>query len=94
MRGGPSNTPAETTLVAVPSHHDEEKTVAFITNKDVHADIGVERECTQGMIDRYSRRIAIENSYKTIKDVLALTTSTDYCVRFFHYAFAVLLYDI
>lgn len=94
VRGGASNTPAETTLVAVPSNHDEEKSVAFITNKDVHAEIGVEREWTQGVIDRYSRRMAIENSYKTIKDFLAWTTSKNYCVRFFHFAFAVLLYDI
>lgn len=94
MRGGPSNAPAETTLVAVPSHHDEDKTVAFITNKDVHAEIGVERRWTKGVIDRYSCRMAIENSYKTIKDFLAWTISKEYCVRFFHFAFAVLLYDI
>lgn len=94
VRGGPSNAPAETTLVVVPSNHEAEKSVAFITNKDVHAEIGVEREWTQGVIDRYSRRMAIENSYKSIKDFLAWTTSTNYCVRFFHFAFAVLLYDI
>lgn len=92
--GGPTNAPAETTLVAVPSSYDEDKTVACITNKDVHAEIGVERRWTQGVIDRYSRRMATENSYKTIKDFLAWTTSKNYCVRFFHFTFAVLLYDI
>lgn len=92
--GGPTNAPAETTFVAVPSNRDEDKTVAFITNKDVHAEIGVERRWTQDVIDRYSRRMAIENFYKMIKDFLAWTTSKDYCVRLFHFAFAVLLYDI
>lgn len=48
-------------LVAVPSNHDAEKTVAFITNKDIHAEIGVEREWSQDVVDRYSRPMAIEN---------------------------------
>ena len=46
------------------------------------------------MIDRYRWRWGIENSYKTIKDFLAYTTSKDYSVRLFHFAFAVLLYDV
>jgi hypothetical protein len=93
-QGGPTNTPGTTTLVAVPSNRDEEKTVAFITNKDVDDKLSVEREWTQGVIDRYSRRTAIENSYKKVKEFLAWTTSKDYCVRLFHFAFAVFLYNI
>jgi IS4 transposase len=46
------------------------------------------------VIDKYSRRMAIENSYKQIKDFLAWTTSKEYCVRLFHFAFAVFLYNI
>lgn len=46
------------------------------------------------MIDRYSRRWGIENSYKTIKDFLAWTTSKDYTVRLFYFGFAVLLYNM
>jgi hypothetical protein len=92
--GSPQLAPAKTTLVAVPSHNDEDKTVAFITNKDVDAEIGVERRWTKGVIDKYSRRMAIENSYKQIKDFLAWTTSKEYCVRLFHFAFAVFLYNI
>jgi hypothetical protein len=92
--GSPQLTPAKTTLVAVPSHNDEDKTVAFITNKDVDDEIGVERRWTKGVIDKYSRRMAIENSYKQIKDFLAWTTSKEYCVRLFHFAFAVFLYNI
>jgi hypothetical protein len=92
--GSPQLAPAKTTLVAVPSHNDEDKTVAFITNKDVDDEIGVERRWTKGVIDKYSRRMAIENSYKQIKDFLAWTTSKEYCVRLFHFAFAVFLYNI
>jgi hypothetical protein len=94
VSGGPSNTPASTTLVAVPSDNDEENTVAFITNIDVDDETPVERRWTQGVINRYRRRWGIENSYKTIKDFLASTTSKDYSVRLFHFAFAVLLYDV
>jgi hypothetical protein len=94
VSGGPSNTPASTTLVAVPADHDEEETVTFITNIDVDDETSVERRWTQGVIDRYRRRWGIENSYKTIKDFLAYTTSKDYSVRLFHFAFAVLLYDV
>jgi IS4 transposase len=46
------------------------------------------------VIDRYSRRWGIENSYKTIKDFLAWTTSKDYTVRLFYFGFAVLLYNM
>jgi hypothetical protein len=92
--GSPQLAPAKTTPVAVPSHNDEDKTVAFITNKDVDDEIGVERRWTKGAIDKYSRRMAIENSYKQIKDFLAWTTSKEYCVRLFHFAFAVFLYNI
>lgn len=92
--GGPPNTPASTTLVAVPSNHDKEKTVTFITNLDVDDRTAVERQWTQGVIERYRRRWGIENSYKTIKDFLAYTTSKDYPVRLFHFVFAVLLYNV
>lgn len=51
-------------------------------------------ECTPDVIDRYSRCMAIKNSYTTIKEFLVWTTSKNYCVRFFHFAFAVLLSDI
>jgi len=44
---------------------------------------------------RYSRRWQIENEYKSIKhDFLAKTSSKDYRVRLFYFAFAVLLYNI
>ncbi|GGL39859.1 hypothetical protein GCM10009037_24580 [Halarchaeum grantii] len=53
-----------------------------------------DRSETEGIINRYSRRWGIENSYKTIKDCLAMTTSKNFSVRWFYFGFAVLLYDM
>jgi len=92
--GGVTNEPGSTTLVAVPLSNDSEKTVAFITNKEVDDEIGLDRRYTKNLIDRYSRRWGIENSYKTIKDFLAWTTSKAFEVRLFYFGFAVLLYDM
>lgn len=85
---------AETSLVLLPSTADEDKTVAFITNKDVDDEIELDRRETEGVIGRYRRRWGIENSYKTIKDFLAWTTSKDFSVRLFYFGFAVLLYNM
>jgi len=94
VMGGVTNEEGRTNLVAVPSSADEGKTVAFITNEDVDDEISLDRREAKGLIDRYSRRWGIENSYKTIKDFLAWTTSKDYCVRVFYFGFAVLLYNM
>lgn len=65
-----------------------------LSRKDVKAETEVERKYTDGVIQRYSRRWGIENSYKTIKDFLAWTTSKDFTVRLFYFGFAVLLYNM
>ena len=92
--GGGVREPAETNLVLLPSTNDESKTVAFITNKAVDDGTASSRQETKGMINRYSRRWGIENSYKTIKDFLAWTTSKNFSVRVFYFGFAVLLYNM
>jgi len=74
VSGGGTNERAAANLVLMPSTADTEKTVAFMTNKDVKAGTETERKYTKSVIDRYSRRWGIENSYKTIKDFLAWTT--------------------
>jgi len=94
VSGGGTNERAAANLVLMPSTADTEKTVAFMTNKDVKAGTETERKYTKSVIDRYSRRWGIENSYKTIKDFLAWTTSKDYTVRLFYFGFAVLLYNM
>jgi hypothetical protein len=81
-------------LVLLPSTADPEKTVAFMTNKYVKAGTETEQKYAKSVIDRYSRRWGIENSYKTIKDFLAWTTSKDFTVRLFYFGFAVLLYNM
>lgn len=78
----------------LPSSKDKSKTVAFITNEDVDDEISLDRRETKGVIGRYSRRWGIENSYKTIKDFLAWTTSKEFGVRIFYFGFAVLLYNM
>lgn len=91
---GTTNESASTNLILLPSTKDEEKTVAFVTNKDVSGEIRLDRQEAKGWVDRYSRRWGIENSYKTIKDFLAWTTSKAFVVRLFYFGFAVLLYDM
>lgn len=92
--GGPTNDRVTTTLVGVPSTKDPGKTVPFITNFDVDDEIDFDRRLTQRIINRYRRHWGIENSYKTIKDFLAYTTSKSFSVRLFHFGFAVLLYNM
>jgi hypothetical protein len=92
--GGGVREPAETNLVLLPSTSDESKTVAFITNKAVDDGTASARQEAKGLVNRYSRRWGIENSYKTIKDFLAWTTSKNFSVRVFYFGFAVLLYNM
>jgi IS4 transposase len=49
---------------------------------------------TRRIMGRYARRWGIENSYKSIKDFLAWTTSRNTAVRVFYFGFAVILYDM
>jgi len=45
-------------------------------------------------IFEYSGRWDIERGYKSIKRFMAATTSKDFVLRFFYFAFACLLYSI
>jgi IS4 transposase len=45
-------------------------------------------------IFEYSDRWDIERGYKSIKRFMAATTSKDFVLRFFYFAFACLLYSI
>lgn len=93
VRGQPTNTRVETTLVAVPSTRDEDKTVPFITNKDVDDEIQLDRDDTLSEVNKYKKRWGIENSYRSLKDFLAWTTSKEYPVRLFHFGFAIVMYN-
>jgi IS4 transposase len=49
---------------------------------------------TPGAIAEYTHRWDIERGYKSIKRFMAATTSKDFVLRFFYFAFACLLYSI
>ena len=82
------------TLVGVPSTKKEDTTVVFVTNLQVSDRTKEARGRTRRVMGRYARRWGIENSYKSIKDFLAWTTSRNTAVRVFYFGFAVILYDM
>ncbi|MDQ2056434.1 transposase [Halobellus sp. H-GB7] len=82
------------TLVGVPSDRKEDATVTFVTNLSVSDATKKARGRTRRVMRRYTRRWGIENSYKSIKDFLAWTTSRNTAVRVFYFGFAVILYDM
>ncbi len=47
-----------------------------------------------GFLSEYGYRWEIESGYRSIKRFMAATTSTDFGLRFFYFAFACLLYSI
>ena len=82
------------TLVGIPSDRKEDATVTFVTNLAVSDVTKKARRRTRRVMRRYARRWGIENSYKSIKDFLAWTTSRNTAVRVFYFGFAVILYDM
>ncbi|RLM56941.1 transposase, partial [Halorubrum sp. Atlit-26R] len=61
---------------------DHGQYAVFMTNGDPSA------------ITEYGKRWDIERGYKSIKRFMAATTSKDFVLRFFYFAFACLLYSI
>jgi IS4 transposase len=49
---------------------------------------------SQGAIAEYGKRWDIERGYKSIKPFMAVTTSKNFVLRFFYFAFACLLYSV
>jgi hypothetical protein len=82
------------TLVGVPPIRKEDETVTFVTNLQVSNSTRSARGRTRRVMGRYARRWRIENSYNSIKDFLAWTTSRNTAVRVFYFGFAVILYDM
>jgi hypothetical protein len=82
------------TLVGIPSDRKEDATVTFVTNLTVNDATKKARGRTRRVMRRYARRWGIENSYKSIKDFLAWTTSRNTAVRVFYFGFAVILYNM
>ena len=76
----------ETTLIyrrKEDSEHDDHRQYSvFMTNRG------------SGHLTEYGHRWEIESGYKSIKRFMAATTSKDFGLRFFYFAFACLLYSI
>jgi len=73
------------TLVGIPSDRKEDATVTFVTNFSVSNATKKARERTRRVMRRYACRWGIKNSYKSIKDFLAWTTSRNRAVRVFYF---------
>ena len=98
VKGNPGKTRVTTTLVVLPPDKDDDanddgEQQVFFTNTEVDDEIGLDRRRTKQKIDRYSARGAIEVSYGKIKEAAAWTTSTEFEVRWFHFAFACVVYN-
>jgi hypothetical protein len=80
-----------TEYMYVPSESDDAdgKYAVFITNRG-----HVEPELIDVVCDRYRRRWDIENQYKSIKECLPRTASTDYRVRLCNFVLTCLLYNL
>jgi IS4 transposase len=63
-------------------HDDHRQYSVFMTN------------CGSGHLTEYGDRWEIESGYRSIKRFMAATTSKDFGLRFFYFAFACLLYSI
>jgi hypothetical protein len=99
VKNQPSNTRVETNLVILPPGDEDparskRETQPFVTNKDMSNEIALDRRWTHKQIQEYNTRAAIETSYTSIKECAAWTTSKEFEVRWFHFAFACLVYNI
>lgn len=94
-----SNTKVYTTVVMLPPDetdgvHEEGSPQPFLTNLDVSDEIALDRRLTKEKMEAYNDRAAIENSYSSIKDAAAWTTSKEFEVRWFHFGFGCIMYNM
>ncbi|MCD2199336.1 transposase [Halobacterium sp. KA-4] len=81
----------EAEFLYTPSTSDDAdgKYAVFVTNQD-----RVEPAEIASVVNGYSRRWDIENQYKSIKDFLPKTSSTDYRLRLCNFALSTLIYNL
>lgn len=93
-----TNASVSTNLVILPPDEDSDVRDGpqpFITNiESVIDEIAIGRRSTKRLIERYSNRAAIENTYTSIKECAAKTTSKAIEVRWFHFGFACIVYNL
>jgi hypothetical protein len=89
-----------TNLVILPPEdtddtHGRDEPQPFITNiESVDDELSLDRRWTKKQIKRYQNRAAIENTYTSIKECAAKTSSKAFEVRWFHFGFACIIYNL
>jgi len=66
----------------------------FLTSLDVSDEIALDRRWARDQMEKYQDRAAIENSYSSIKKAGSWTTSKEFEVRWFHFAFGCVVYNM
>ena len=97
MKDQVNNTRVRTNLVLLPPDEDTDAVSGpqpFVTNLAVSDELQIDRRETARKIERYSDRATIENSYSSIKQCAAWTTSKAFEVRWFHFALACVIYNL
>jgi len=99
VKNRPSNTRVETNLVILPPGDEDparstEEPQPFVTNYDLSDEIALDRRWAYKRIQQYHNRAAIEKSYTSIKECAAWTTSKEFEIRWFHFAFGCLIYNM
>ena len=98
VKNSVSNTRVTTNLVILPPDEDDptrgHSPQPFITNEEASDEIALDRRRTTERIERYNNRATIENSYASIKQCAAWTTSKEFEVRWFHFAFGCVVYNL
>ena len=92
-----SNTRVTTNLVLMPPDEDTDAVSGpqpFVANLSVDDELRIDRRDTARKINRYSNRATIGNSYSSIKQCAVWTTSKAFEVRWFHFAFAFVIYNL
>ena len=99
VKHGVSNTRVSSNVVILPPDEDDDthedgSPRPFLTNLDVSDEIALDRRWARKQIEQYQDRGAIENSYSSIKECSAWTTSKEFEVRWFHFAFGCIVYNM
>ena len=94
-----SNSKVYTNIVVLPPDEDDDvneegSPQPFLTSLDVSDEISLDRRFAKERMEEYSDRGAIENSYSSIKECAAWTTSREFEVRWFHFAFGCIVYNM
>jgi len=99
VKGGVSNHAVYTTVVVLPPAEDDDvhedgSPQPFVTSLNVSDEVALDRRWAKKEIEAYSDRGAIENSYSSVKEAAAWTTSKEFEVRWFHFAFGCVVYNM